>query len=544
LNNVLGRCRTLAARIGGSETAPVLLLIGVGLAHRLLLFTYYFDDVALMVRDNPDWLTWQYLTIPALREHLADSLLYLQQTPPLPQLFLGIALKVLSWPAHVSYFLILANGLISIVAATLLYRLGVRLTGMKLLSLGIALLFLLNADLVVIEYNSLGQTIYENSCMVWVLLFVTGGVQLTAGQPVRGTVLMAVATALLIMTRSAYAYFFIAPLILLLLARPARWKKCLAIAVAVWLSTHGAWSLKNYLVYDRASLSTSTWQGANLAKGLVSTGFEQPFRAHILRNEFGAPDWFVNHVRSVPTIPIWGEGAWAVLPGPVRQKSGDIDARLDGTNRWENSVALAEYVKYFEPAYTSFAVENPSIIATKLYRSYELFWVPIRNYGGLYLSLFQVDWVIRRSLSIGGILRHWVSGQLPEAQWIVRGKYGHSVARPATLFTIDCFSPLVAILALIAVHVFLPYQCIKESWRSIRGRAVSGKLLMYLNPGLVIAYSTFVFVLVEHGENMRFRLSVEPVIWLCMLLMLAAAHATAKRALHRGKRAARPLAAR
>jgi len=512
------------------------LLIVVGLAHRCLLFAYYFDDIALMVQANPDWLTWQYLTLPALRDHLADSLLYLQQTPPLPQLFLGIALKVLSWPAEVSYFLLLSNGLISIIAAVMLYRLGACLTQMRLLSLGIALLFLLNADLVVIEYNSLGQTIYENSCMVWVLMFVMGGVQLSTGNSVRGTVLMSVATALLILTRSAYTYFFVAPLILLLLARPAPLKTCLAIMAAVWLATHGAWTLKNYLVYDRVSLSTSTWQGANLAKGLVSTGFEQPFREHILRNEYGAPDWFVDHIRSAPTLPVWGEGAWKRLPGPVRQRSKAIDARLGGTNRWENSVALAEYVRHFEPAYTSFALENPSIIATKLYRSYELFWVPIRYYGGLYLSLFEVDWVIKRSLSVPAILRHWVAGQLPEAQRIVVGTHGDLVARPATLFTIDLFSPLVAILALVAVHLFLPYQCIKAAWLSIRQCTVTTGLLTYLGLGLVIAYSTFVFVLVEHGENMRFRLSIEPVIWLCVLLMLAAATVAGKHVL-RGERA-------
>ena len=133
--SLLDRYRAVSARIGQSAAAPIVLLAGVGLAHRLFLFAWYFDDISLMVRNNPDWLTWQYLTIPALRDHLADSLLYLQQTPPLPQLLLGACLKVFSWPAQVSYILILANGLISIIAAILLYRLGARFTRTKALSL-------------------------------------------------------------------------------------------------------------------------------------------------------------------------------------------------------------------------------------------------------------------------------------------------------------------------------------------------------------------------------------------------------------------------
>ena len=521
----------MSARIGRSAAAPILLLAGVGLAHRLFLFAWYFDDISLMVRNNPDWLTWQYLTIPALRDHLADSLLYLQQTPPLPQLLLGACLKVFSWPAQVSYILILGNGLISIIAAILLYRLGARFTRTKALSLGMALLFLLNADPVVIEYNSLGQTIYENICMVWILMFVMGGVQLVGDKPLRGAILVSVSTALLIMTRSAYTYFFVAPLILLLLVRPAPFGKCLGIFAVIWAGTHGAWVLKNYLVYDRVSLSTSTWQGANLARGLVSTGFEQPFRDHIINNEFGAPDWFVDYIRSEPVLPIWGAASWRMLPEPVVQQSRVIDARLHGTNRQENSVALAEYVRQFEPAYIDFALENPSIIARKIYRSYELFWVPIRYYGGMFLSLFEVDRVIKRPLNISGILDHWFSGDLPESQRVITGSYGSFETRPATLFTVDLLSPLMAILSLVAVHLFLPYQCVKAGWLWTRDRAVTPGLLLYLNLVVVIGYSTFVFVLVEHGENMRFRLTIEPAIWLCVLLMLDAAIATARRCL-------------
>jgi hypothetical protein len=90
------------------------------------------------------------------------------------------------------------------------------------------------------------------------------------------------------------------------------------------------------------------------------------------------------------------------------------------------------------------------------------------------------------------------------------------------MFTIDVLSPLMALLSLVAVHIFLPFQCAKEGWLAIRTKAIGPEAVLYLNLALVIGYCFLVFVLVEHGENMRFRLSIEPVIWLCMLLMLTA----------------------
>ena len=69
----------------------------------------------------------------------------------------------------------------------------------------------------------------------------------------------------------------------------------------------------------------------------------------------------------------------------------------------------------------------------------------------------------------------------------------------------------------------------------VRNKKLTARSLTYLSLALTIGYSFFVFVFVEHGENMRFRLSIEPIIWLCIMLMLAAGIATATRRLARKK---------
>ena len=69
----------------------------------------------------------------------------------------------------------------------------------------------------------------------------------------------------------------------------------------------------------------------------------------------------------------------------------------------------------------------------------------------------------------------------------------------------------------------------------VRNKKLTARSLIYLSLALTIGYSFFVFVFVEHGENMRFRLSIEPIIWLCIMLMLAAGIATGARRLARTK---------
>lgn len=149
--------------------ACVLAILVIGIAHRGITFLLHLHDLRALVDQNPDWLTWQYPTIPALRDHLGLSLLYLQQTPPIPTLILGLTVKLFGWPHGTAYALILLQGVLSIATAAALFALLSSRCN-SYVSAAIAIVFLLSTDLIVMEYSSFGQLFYENLAMLLVAL--------------------------------------------------------------------------------------------------------------------------------------------------------------------------------------------------------------------------------------------------------------------------------------------------------------------------------------------------------------------------------------
>ena len=73
---------------------PYLLIALVGLLHRLVLFLEIYPHFHELIAMNRDWLTMQYLSADVLSNELGLALLYLQQTPPIPHLIMGVALKL------------------------------------------------------------------------------------------------------------------------------------------------------------------------------------------------------------------------------------------------------------------------------------------------------------------------------------------------------------------------------------------------------------------------------------------------------------------
>jgi hypothetical protein len=104
------------------------LLVAVGVVHRGPFMTWRFEDLRSLVSSNYGWLTWQYLTIPGLTNHLARSILYLQQTPPFPNLILRILAKCFGWPYGTTYALVSVQAIVSIVSACVLLYLLWELT--------------------------------------------------------------------------------------------------------------------------------------------------------------------------------------------------------------------------------------------------------------------------------------------------------------------------------------------------------------------------------------------------------------------------------
>ena len=87
----------------------------VGLAHRVVLFLLHRGQLDALIDANANWYTYQNLPREMLGPHLLRSLLYLQQTPPASNLFMGPALTWFSWPVGCAYALIWLQTLAALV---------------------------------------------------------------------------------------------------------------------------------------------------------------------------------------------------------------------------------------------------------------------------------------------------------------------------------------------------------------------------------------------------------------------------------------------
>src|SRR5262249_62156362 len=113
------------------------------------------------IEPTASWYIYQNLPREMLHAPLLRSLLSPQQTPPASNVLMGLALKWFSWPVGCTYALIWLQTVTCILAAVvLMHVLATLYPGRAVLWTAIGLLFVLNTDLVVLEYNSMGQTMY------------------------------------------------------------------------------------------------------------------------------------------------------------------------------------------------------------------------------------------------------------------------------------------------------------------------------------------------------------------------------------------------
>ena len=500
------------------------MVVGIGLVHRLVVFLLYRHDLAGLLALNPDTLTWQYPTLEALTDHLGASLLYLQQTPPLPVLILGLARQLFGWPEGTARFCLLFQALLAAGGAWLMFHILLDCGARALNAATWTAALLVSADVVILEYNSFGQTFYEHLSMVLLLVLVAALSALhRSGRPAHAAV-MGGAVALLALTRAAFSYLFVPAAAILLIFPRTRTRRHLALFLAPVLLLQGGWAVKNLAVHSFLSPSTSTWQGSNLLHGLQQAGLGRKVREGIEAERDRYPDWFLETIARHgldPFPPRWS--FYERFPETIVAQDTRIQAALDGTNRPMNSAGQRLLSSLYLRACLRFAASHPALLAGKLARSYSLFWQPIRNYGIQYVDLLFVEPVIIEPFALHRSVAAWWRGDLPERAFVMTGRISadYKGGRPTSLPALAMLSLLIHGVNLVALHALVPLW-LGLALLSRRSGNRRWNIPVPLFFALVLyAYAAFVFNLAEHGENMRFRLTVEPIVWIVSYLAIS-----------------------
>jgi hypothetical protein len=518
--------------------APFLLLLVVGVAQRAAVFTIHFPDLNRLITNNHDWLTWQFTPIPALSNHLAASLLLLQQTPPLPPLILGIIAKCATWPFAVNYLLIGLQVLLSIATAMLMFRIQLFFTRRAYLALVAPIVYLLSTDLLFMEYNSQGQTFYENLAMLLVLVAGYVFLRLEKTGAVKYSLLLGLVTALLALTRATFSYFFIVPIVFLVALRPPRLSRHLLAFLLFGVSLQLAWCAKNAILYDRFSLDTSSWGGTNCGVGLENVGLSRLFLKSILVEPDAYPDWFITMTRLHGFVR-WNSADYLpYLPPAVIDRDRRTQEILAGTATSSDGYAQSLVSRLYMRACIRFARTYPVLVLRKLWIAYKMFWQPIRNYAHQYVDVFYVRPVVQDPFALGAILTQIRNREIPEQEYLMTEQWNFLQPKPrdarkVVTYSLTLLPTLYWMRNVVAFHVLAPILLLVGAARWLR-RKRAGLPVAYLFMLGVIAYVALVSNLAEYGENMRFRLAVEPLIWVSSAFGVSIAAGILRRTLQRG----------
>lgn len=501
-----------------SGRLPFLLLAAIGLTHRLLLFLSWRRELDSLLAQNSDYLTWQFLAVPALRDHLISSLLYLQQTPPLPNLLLGLFLKAAPPPYALTYLLLALQSALSLASTLLFFHLLRRQLGRPLLAFFFALLFLLGPDLLFLEYNSFGQSFYENLTQLLALALVAALDHFLRSPTTSNSALLGMVVGLLPLTRSTYSYLpfvFSVFLAFAVFRLPAPRRRLVAAYAALAFGLPGLWAIKQLAVYGELRWATSSWAGANAVQGLVKAGYEEPFREFLAANGDRYPEYFLPLIERKGLVDWRWEPQPGDLPAEILARDARLQTRLHGTNRKENGLAQATLFGVYARAWRDFLLARPEIAAAKLYRSTKLFFFPIRYHAAPFL---RCDWKIDPAWPPWRIFGMLVRGELPEQAYLAAGTWPESrPARDVDTFTFDRLSIVWQSLLLWSLPLLLPWRLWRIFVRWRRGELPATEAWVWLGALTVVVYGALLANLVEFGENQRFRLALEPLLWLLAL---------------------------
>ena len=192
-----------------------LLIIAIGCIHRLFILLNTSSDIRAVIVEHFNvgypCVTWQYLDISALTTYFLKSMLYLQQNPPIPNVIFALAVRIFEWPYQVSHVLIAFQAFLSIGSTLLLFRHLNLISKYVWLNFFISMSFLMSTDLLVMEYNYLGQTFYENATMFLVLLLTYILIKFIDNPCPRYSLGLGITSGVLALTRASFSYFFVVP---------------------------------------------------------------------------------------------------------------------------------------------------------------------------------------------------------------------------------------------------------------------------------------------------------------------------------------------
>lgn len=500
-------------------------LFAIGLIHRTVQLLLLWPALSKQIIASAGNQVPTMLPAVVMRDHPWLGLWYLQQTPPISYGIWATALALFHTPNGLAISCLMLQAALSSATAAamavLLWRFGIA----RWWSFAIALVFLMSGGLLVIEYHTMGQMFHNLLTMLLLVLAGHLGITLSSAPASRPAILLGVCTGLLALTRATFSFFLPVMAAWLLLVGGWRRPGVLVAFLLPALILQGSWTLKNYLAWDYVSSATSSWGGANLYHGEVGRHGPAEFKQWIAGHPplCRAP-WYDLTVHMPPHsaifyfIPV----AWPAntLPPAVAEKDHEALERLGAPTEW-NSLAAALWSRCLMTEFGAFWMHRPALLVREWWQSYEVFWHPISQYAVIQPTTLQPEiGVYSPKLNWWRSVRDAFGEVHDRYLMLNRGIKLEPLTRASfvsvPVIALPVLPELISALNFIVLHS-LPFLFVVRVWR--RGWWTP------FPPGfwflaLVYAYAGGLSSIGEYSENMRYRLEVEPVIWVLSVLIL------------------------
>ncbi len=216
-----------------------------------------------------------------------------------------------------------------------------------------------------------------------------------------------------------------------------------------------------------------------------------------------------------PPVFVMGEYG---MPAYVVAQDAAARARLGGIDLGLNSLAVRMKAVQYKRAFTRYVLHHPASFARRFADGYHVLWQRIGDYGVIFVDPLFVVPADRGLFDLfsRGFGEHQ-RAMLSRAD--IAFVTTRPVSRKARFGTIS-LAPLDA-ASIAVLHGVFPLLALADLWRRLRGRVpLLGHEIWLL--AAICFYGLLVFTIGDMGENMRFRLAIEPLIIALTAACLAA----------------------
>jgi hypothetical protein len=457
-----------------SASKPLLIAVALIVISRV---AYRLAGVRFDASSLP-WF-WQYVDPALLKASFAQSLWYLHSQPPAFSFFLGVVLAL--FPGHATDVLAASYLLLGLAFTAALFLLLSELGVSARLSAALTVVYVASPTCVLYE----NWLFYTYPVMVLLLIAALFWQRFTRNGRLLDALLLFICASLLVLTWSLFHLVWLLVIVLALALFRRRDRRKVLATAAVPVLVVVLWYGKNLV--QVGEFTGSTWSGMNFSK-MTNSMLTVPERRALHDN---------GTISAVSMVPPFSEpdkyGGLIAKPEPTGIPVLDQEMKPSGVPNFNNSLYVPVSRQYGRDAFRILAA-RPTAYLRGLAESYLLYFLPASAYLFLDNNAEHIKGLVRVASVLGGRFTYHFDRSLRLTQ---PGRYYLQGFLNTGWFLI------ITYLLVLILGPVLVFRCSSFSMQR------SSLFLLWFN----VAWMTLVANALEVGENNRFRVVTDPLVF-------------------------------